>query len=77
MTDEMDDELWEVTLAEFDEWLGKMNTRELQKEAARAPCKQITIAFINLTKKHTIIVTYGIKQLLNIMYGNMVACLVK
>ena len=33
MTDEMDDELWEVTLAEFDEWLGKMNTRELQKEA--------------------------------------------
>ena len=36
MTDEMDDELCEVTMAEFDEWLSKMKTRELQKEAARA-----------------------------------------
>ncbi|OUX04036.1 MAG: hypothetical protein CBE00_13055 [Planctomycetaceae bacterium TMED240] len=36
MTDEMDDELWELTFAEFDEYLGTLKTRELQREAARA-----------------------------------------
>jgi hypothetical protein len=32
----MDEELWEVTFAEFDLYLDELSIRELQKEAARA-----------------------------------------
>ena len=32
----MDEELWEVTMAEFDVYLDELSTRELQREAARA-----------------------------------------
>ena len=32
----MDEELWEVTFAEFDLYLDELSIRELQREAARA-----------------------------------------
>lgn len=32
----MDEELWELTMAEFDVYLDELSTRELQREAARA-----------------------------------------
>lgn len=31
-----DDDIWEVTMAEFDSYLDELSTRDLQREAARA-----------------------------------------